>query len=458
MSQTTVPQAPSPQAYAPAASGDISLAWAWWTVAVLTVLYTSSFIDRTILGLLVAPIRRDLGISDTGMSLLQGFSFAVFYTFLGLPAGRLADRGSRKALIAWGAALWSAATAVCGFTASFWQLFLARVGVGVGEATLTPAAHSLMADLFPPQKRGRAFSIYHMGVSMGQGAALVVGGLVIRAVSTAEEVSVPLVGMMRSWQVVFLVVGLPGLLLALLALTMREPERAHTRADFPSVREAVAFLGAHRPAFVLWLAGVSLYAIVLFGFPAWMPTVMVRKFAMTPGEIGPIYGTIVLVCGPLGMLIAGSICDWLLARNDRDAYWKVVTAVGALAIPAAVLAPLMPTRELTFVVVAFEALIMHGFTGVSSAALAAAVPPRLRGQITALNFFFAALMGFGIGPTFIAMFTDFVYRSDAAVGWSLATASGIVLPIAVAFMIAARRPFAGTLREVAAANAAAGVR
>jgi MFS family permease len=435
-----------------------SLAAAWWTVAVLTVIYTSSFIDRSILGLLVAPIRRDLGISDTGMSLLQGFSFAVFYTFLGLPAGRLADRGSRRGLIAWGAALWSAATAVCGLTTTFWQLFLARVGVGVGEATLTPSAHSLMADLFPPEKRGRAFSVYHMGVSMGQGTALVVGGLVIRAVSDVEQIEIPVLGLMRTWQVVFLVVGLPGLILALLALTMREPVRPTARADLPSVREALAYLRLHKRALGLWLTGVSLYAVTLFGFPAWMPSVLTRKFGMSPGDIGPIYGAIVLIFGPCGMLIAGSLCDWLLARGDKDAYWKVVTGVGVLAIPAAVLAPLMPTKELTLAVVAFEALVMNGFTGVSSAGLAAAVPARLRGQITALNFFFAALMGFGFGPTFIAMFTDFVYQNDAAVGYSLATASAIILPIAVAFMIAARRPFARTLDEVAATNAAAGLR
>ena len=426
-----------------------SITAGWWTVAVLTVLYTSSFIDRQILGLLVGPIRRDLGISDTGVSLLQGFSFAVFYTFLGLPMGRLADKGSRKLLIATGAALWSLATTLCGAAHSFAQLFLARIGVGVGESTLTPAAHSLLADLFPPHQQGRAFSVYHTGVSMGQGLALIIGGLVIQAIATTPEVTLPVLGTMRSWQTVFVIIGLPGLILALLALTMREPSRGVRNAEMPTLRETLAFMMQHKRAFGCWLGGVSLYSIVLFGYSAWMPTVLIRTFGMAAGDVGKIYGTIVLICGPLGMLTAGTVADLLHARGVRDAHWKVIFTIGVIALPVAVAAPLMPTPQLAFVFVACEACFMNAFSGVNGAALALAAPPRLRGQVTAINFFCAALMGFGVGPTLVASFTDYVYGSDAAVGAALATVCGLVLPVALVLLTFARRPYAATLREVA---------
>jgi hypothetical protein len=224
----------------------------------------------------------------------------------------------------------------------------------------------------------------------------------------------------------------------------------------PSVAESFAFLRDHRRAFGFFILGVSLYSIVLFGYPLWMPTVFIRKFGMTAGDVGPIYGAILLIVGPLGMLTAGLICDVLLARGDREAYWKVVTAIGALGLPFAVAAPLMPTKELSFAVLACEVFTIHAFSGPCAAALVAAVPPRLRGQISGLYLFAAAMTGFGIGPTFIATFTDYVYRNDAAVNLSLSTACAIVLPLGVFSLWICRRPFAATLERVAADNVVRG--
>jgi MFS family permease len=421
-----------------------SLLPAWWAVAIMMVLYISSIIDRSIIGLLVGPIRRDLHISDTGVSLLQGFSFALFYTMLGFPAGRLADKGSRKRLIACGAALWSLATAFCGVAHSYSQLFLARMGVGVGEATLTPSAHSLLADLFPRDKQARAISIYQAGIAMGQGFALLIGGYVIHAVSKMPDVTAPIFGQIRSWQLVFVIIGAPGLLLALLALTIKEPLRRTPKTDVPSVTEALVFMMRNKRAFGGWMLGTALFATVTFGFPAWMPTVFIRKFGMTASEVGASYGAMMLVLGPIGMISAGSLTDYLFKRGIRDAHWRVIMGLGLVAVPFIIAAPLVESRTLAFVCLGFEIFLMN-MGGVNGAAQVMAAPPRLRGQVTAIYFFLSALLGFGLGPTIVALMTDHLYKSDAAVGLSLATASALALPLAFTALLIARRPFVAAM-------------
>ncbi|MBL8631225.1 MAG: MFS transporter, partial [Rhodospirillaceae bacterium] len=196
--------------------------YAWYVVGVLVLAYTVSYIDRTILTLMVKPIRETLQISDVQISLLHGLAFAIFYTVLGVPIGWLADRVNRTKVIAVGIFVWSLMTAACGLSRSFWQMFMARVGVGVGEAALSPAAYSLLNDYFKADRRTLAISIYATGVYIGSGLALIVGGGVIAVTPSLE---LPFVGHMEPWQVVFLAVGLPGLVVAVLMKTVKEPLR-----------------------------------------------------------------------------------------------------------------------------------------------------------------------------------------------------------------------------------------
>ncbi|MGH8561818.1 MAG: MFS transporter, partial [Nevskiales bacterium] len=198
-----------------------SLGYAWYVVAVLMVAYVFSFIDRQILNLLVGPIRRDLGISDTQMSLLMGFSFALFYTICGIPLGRLADSKSRRTIIAVGIFFWSIMTAACGTARHYWQFFLYRMGVGVGEATLSPSAYSLIADYFPREVRATAISVYSMGIYIGSGLAFLLGGLVIKFAGQAEVV-LPVVGATRPWQLIFFMLGIAGILFTFAMYTVRE--------------------------------------------------------------------------------------------------------------------------------------------------------------------------------------------------------------------------------------------
>ncbi|MGH9937465.1 MAG: MFS transporter, partial [Blastocatellia bacterium] len=202
-----------------------SLKYAWYVVFVLMVCLTLSFIDRQILSLLVGPIKRDLGISDTRIGLLQGLAFALFYTLMGLPVGWLVDRYSRRTIIAAGVFFWSLMTALCAVAGNFWSLFAARLGVGVGEATLGPAAMSLTSDYFPKEKLGGALSVYAMGIFIGSGLALIVGGTVVSAVAGMPAVTLPIIGEIASWRLTFLIVGAPGLLVGLLVYTVREPLR-----------------------------------------------------------------------------------------------------------------------------------------------------------------------------------------------------------------------------------------
>jgi MFS family permease len=204
---------------------------AWVTVAILMVAYVLSFIDRQILNLLVGPIRRDLMISDTQMSLLMGLSFALFYTVCGIPLGRLADTKSRRGLIAIGVLFWSAATAACGMAKLYWQFLICRIGVGVGEAALSPAAYSLIADSFPAERRATAISVYSMGVYLGSGIAFLLGGLVIKFASAQGDVMLPVLGEVRPWQLIFLILGAAGVLFTLLMLAVREPARRWCRCS-----------------------------------------------------------------------------------------------------------------------------------------------------------------------------------------------------------------------------------
>ena len=216
--------------------GPFSVRYAWYIVFVLMLCYTLSLIDRQILSLLVAPMKRDLHINDTRIGLLQGVSFAVFYTLAGLPLGRLADSQPRRMIVTVGVVVWSILTAACSAARNFWALFLTRMGVGVGEAALSPSAFSLIADAFPPGQLGLALSFYSMGIYVGSGLAMIVGGSVVQSVSYRPELALPLLGTIASWRATFLIVGLPGLFVALLTLTIREPQRrALLRASDGSV-------------------------------------------------------------------------------------------------------------------------------------------------------------------------------------------------------------------------------
>lgn len=443
--QTPAPDAPTPGDAAGAATvGEPpypSRAYAWYVVGVLVLAYTFSFIDRQILSLLVVPIRRDLAISDTEMSLLIGFAFALFYTICGLPIGRLVDVQHRVRIIAIGIAFWSVMTALCGVARTYWQLFTFRMGVGVGEAALSPAAYSILSDYFPPHQRGAALGVYGTGVYIGAGLALVIGGIVVELVSGVEHTALPIVGEVYSWQVVFFVVGLPGLLVALLALTLKEPvRRGHTRkvvgadgrerlASVP-MAQVVAYMRANARTIFSHHVGYALCAMMAYGVAAWIPTFFIRTHGWSAGQAGIYYGIIVVIFGTAGVITGGLMADKLTQMGYRDGKMRVML-YGALAcIPFTLAYPFVDDPWLAMALIAPSTFLATFCTGAGPAGVQEIMPNQMRGQASAFMIFVVTIIGLGLGPTAIALVTDFVFADDTMLYASLAIVATSILALA----------------------------
>jgi MFS family permease len=432
-----------------------SLAYPWFVVAILMVAYVFSFVDRQILNLLVGPVRRDLGISDTQMSLLMGFSFAILYTVLGIPIGRLADNRSRRGLIVAGLVVWSIMTALCGTARHYWQLFLYRVGVGVGEASLSPAAYSMIADYFPPDRRATAISVYSMGIYLGTGLAFLLGGLVIRFVAAQGEVSLPLIGATRPWQLVFLILGAAGVLFSLAFLFVREPARQGAAAEAVPLREVIGYLRTHRRTVLCHNVGFALLALCSYGSGAWIPTFFVRTHGWQMGDTGIVYGLMVMVFGSAGMLFGGLLADRWSRQGKADAAMRVGLYSGALALVSGLAYPAMPTGMLAALALVPSVFALGMPFGAAAAAIQDIVPNRMRGQTSAVFLFVVNLIGLGLGPTAVALITDYVFADDLALRWSLLIVSLASSTAALLVLAAGRAPYRATLAALKARQAEA---
>ncbi len=406
-----------------------AIGYAWYVVAVLTLVYVFSFIDRQILNLLVRPIRRDLAITDFQMSLLMGPAFALFYTFFGIPLGRLADSKSRRTIIAVGFVVWSFFTAVCGLARNFWQMMLARVGVGVGEGALSPAAYSIIADYCPPQRRATAISVYSMGIYIGSGVANILGASAIAFFMARPNWELPVVGAVRGWQVVFFVVGLPGVLLALLMYTVREPVRRGMKkiqdvegklqnAHVP-LNEVIAYLKLNWKTFACHNIGFALLSFSSYGTSGWVPTMFVRTFGWSEAKIGFWYGVIVAVFGALGIAAGGWYADWLAKRGARDAVMKVGFIVSLAWAPTGMLYPIVPNAYWALVLLIPTAFFTAAPFGVAPAAIQQIMPNPMRAQASSIYLFVVNMIGLGAGPMAVASFTDKVFHDDNAVRYSI---------------------------------------
>jgi MFS family permease len=396
-------------------------ALAWYVLGLLSLVYLFSFLDRTILSLLVGPIRRDLHITDTQVSLLIGFSFAVFYTFLGLPIGRLADRYSRRRLIAVGISTWSLFCAGCGLAKNFGQMLFLRMGVGVGEASLSPSAYSLLTDYFAPHRRAMAMSIYSMGIYIGAGVALVLGGLVAEWANSHAGWTLPLLGSVRSWQIVFFAVGLPGLPLALLMYTFTEPIRRGGRIQLSGVplREVFGYVKSHRKTYLCHHLGIAFLSLASYGGMAWNATFFIRHHHWSVSQAGQGMGIVVVLAGPLGLFFGGWLADRLAAQGHMDAYLRVAMMAMVAATPASAAYLLVSNSLLAIFLMAPVTFLTAIPIGTAPAALMQVTPSQMRGQISAVYLFTVNLIGLGAGPTVVALMTDHVFRNDAMVGSSL---------------------------------------
>lgn len=409
-------------------------ALAWYGVGVLMVAYTLSFIDRYVIALLIQPIKQDLALTDTQIGLLSGLAFAIFYTTLGIPIGRLADRFDRRRIISIGIFAWSFMTAACGLARSFWQLFAARVGVGVGEAALSPAAFSLIADSFPPRRLGRALSVYSVGVYLGSGLAFVIGGAVIQIVLTTPDLSLPVIGTVSAWQLTFIYVGLPGLLVSFWIFTVPEPGRHNLRqagaATGIPVVEVLKFMVSGWRSYGAHFIGFSLLALVFNAVVIWSPAFLGRVHGLSATAAGYALGMIIAIFGSAGIVAGGWFADALGNRGHRDATMRTGMIAGAGLTPFVIILPFASTANWTLVLyVPLTFFSSFGF-GAAAAALQLITPNEMRGQISAVYLFVINLVGIGLGPFLTGWITDAVFADEMAIGYSIALVAGLSAPAA----------------------------
>ena len=424
---------------------------AWYGVILLLGVYINSFIDRTILTLLVGPIRETTGLSDSQVGFLIGPAFAIFYTIAGLPLGWLADRVSRVWLIVVGQIFWTIASVSFGLGRSFRALALARIGVGVGEASLSPAAYSIISDLFPLERLARALSVYSMGIHLGGGLASVLGGFVIGWAGEASSFRVPVVGERHLWQVVFFVVALPTIPLTLLLLTtFREPKRRESggRAEAVAVStgDFVRYFRANAGAFLCHNVGFGLLALSGYGALSWIPEFFVRIHGWDRAFVGKVVGLNSMIVGVAGLYFGGLLGDLLARRGRTDS--KILVGLLAILIwlPFGLFLPFAPTGALAFalwVPMTFAAAMPWG---AAAAAIQEAVPNQMRGQAAAIFLFVINLVGLGLGPQILPWVTDYVFRDEMQIHLSLLTVTTTAEVGAFALLLLALPRFRRAIR------------
>lgn len=434
----------------PAAAGEGVSARAWFTAIALFLAYILSFADRTILSLLVEPIKQDLQISDLQVSLLLGFAFAVLYTTLAIPISVLADRANRRNIITIGMGLWTLATTACGLATSYAALFAARVAVGVGEAALGPSANSLMADLFPRRLLGRALSIYNCGVYLGSGGALLVGGAVAAAVMQAGSVQLPLLGELQAWQAAFVVMGVIGMPFVALLLFVREPARQHAAPEQVSLAALVQHLRRDAVFLACFSGGMTLVSLGGYAYLSWAPTIFIRIHHWPLHQAGLTIGTIIAVVGTVAALLGSRLAELWERRGTRDA---ILRLMGIAALAEGLFGLLLFSGSDRVALVGFGFVMFFSALpiGIAHAALQLTTPPRIRARVTALFMLLNNVIGLGLGPVAVAFTTQTIYGSDMALNRSVATVGIVVLVLGFVIFRFGRKPFLRSLdREEAA--------
>jgi MFS family permease len=346
------------------------------------------------------------------------------------------DRHSRKTIMAAGITIWSLTTTVCGLAGNFWQLFLARVGVGVGETTSGPSAYSLLSDYFPPHKLPRAIATMSLGFVAGVGLAMIIGGAVIDFIARAPAITLPFLGQPAPWRLVLFTVGLPGLLVAAIMLTVREPpRRGGVGRESTPIGEVFQFLAHYWPVFLPMFFGLALRSVQMFGAQMWMPAFYGRTFHWSPQQIGYVSGVSLLIAMPIGLFAGAWLSEHFWKRGKHDANIRVVVYSSLISVPLAILGPLMPNPWIA-VGFAFFAFIFNGMAASpENAALQSVTPNHLRGQVTFLFLFIMNVIGMGLGPLVVASLTQYIF-GEAGVRYSIVLCAALLgLPSILVFYL-----------------------
>jgi MFS family permease len=412
---------------------------AWYTVFVMFLLYVCSYMDRQVLTMLVEPIKHDLQVSDFEMSLLLGPVFAIFYTTLGIPAGWIADRFNRRRLIAIGAGLWAIATASSGLASTYGHLAMARLSVGIGEATLTPAAQSMIADQFPPKRLSLALSVYMLGVTFGSGLALGFSGFIIDWAGVLSQQLAPFIGEFRPWQVVFFIIAAPTVILAPLVFTVKETRTRAQGAVRAEPGAGRAFIRKHWRMLTPYYLGFGMTSIAVYALSSWVPAYMSRTFHISMAEVGVGYGLTMFLATGGGQIIWSIVVDWLYARGIRDAHARFHMFTWLLSAPAVFFAFTVHQPAVFLVLLGVFYLFTYAFQGYSIAGLQLVTPPEFRGRMSAAFLTYLNLIGLACGPTAVGALTDFVFHDTQMVGWAMAIVVLACAPVGMLLLWVAAR-------------------
>lgn len=424
----------------------------WLVVAALSFAGIVSYIDRQIINLLVDPIKADLGLSDVQISLLQGFSFALLYAVMAIPLAWLADHYNRKWVILAGVLVWSAATFGSGMAMGFVFLFFARMLVGVGEATLSPAGFSMLSDYFPKEKLPAAISVFTGTGFLGSGLALVIGGYLYAKLVEMGPTTLPF-GTFQPWQMTFFAVALLSVPVFLFLLLIREPVRQEGNVvlaadDAPPALEIISFIKDNASVFLPLFFGFSCFAGAQFGIGAWAPSYFIRVHEWTQLEVGQFFGPVVMFGGVAGVIAGGFAAERMLARGSKDATLRLPIIAVLCALPFAIAFPLVssPWTALGLLaLVLFFGTVPFG-AGVSTFPLI--TPNRMRAQVIAVYLLIANLLGYSAGPLLVAWLTDNVFGSPDAINQSLALAPPATMLAGLALVILALKPYRIMIQKI----------
>lgn len=425
-------------------SGGVSSARAWGSLGLLSLLYIISFIDRLILALLIEPVKADLGVTDVQIGLLIGTSFAVVYSIAGLPIARLADVGNRRMLILIGAAAWGASTTGAAFATSFSQLVLLRVGVALGEAALTPAAMSLISDMFPPSKKAAPLSLYVMVGVCGGSGAMIVGAAVLQLVAHIGA-DLPIIGGMSTWRLTLFMVGLPALALACFTpLVLPRLPRLRAAGQGTSIADVVAYYRANVPTYVGYYVVTACVSSVNFSILTWYPTHLIRTYGMAPTDAGYLFGIFGVVTSLIGGLLVPFAARRLAASGRYDGAMTIALVAAVVSTPLIILALLASTPALSIAIMVLPLIIQMGLGILLASTAPLLAPGAICGQVVAIYYLVLTLVGLGAGPPVVAAVSKAMFAGS--ISQSLAAMVFVFAPIEIAAILLTRRAFAATHR------------
>lgn len=427
---------------------------AWFTLSMIGIVTVFGQMDRAIFYLLVSSIKRDLQFSDTQMSLLMGIAYSGAYFLCGLPIARLTDVWHRKIILPTALAVWSLGTTMCALANNFVQLFVARSLVGAGESVKGPCSVSLISDLFPKAHLPRAYAAYNFAIRLGEALALILGGLLIGYFASLGTVHVPLLGDLRDWHLVFMVFGLPGVIFALIFLfTVKEPVRQgrKVKGSVP-VKDVAHFLfkSPARAVLLPILLAAAVGNIESVGVGSWRPVFYERTYGWTPDQFAPIMGIANLIIAPLALIAGAFTTEWLLKRGHYDANMRLVLWANIIGLPLAILSPLMPTFWSALALALAAQAIVIASAAPMLAAMQIVTPNELRAQVNALYMLTVSVLGQGLGPTVVALITDYVFQSEADLRYAMVLAAAVANPIALGLIWMSVKPYGRAYRDSAA--------